>query len=128
MGVKAGVEPLALWQAVRQGAAGRRLTFDALIDQFLPGKYDPPAFALKLAHKDVALANALGRELGMPMRMCSLALAEMTEALARGWGGRDSRAVMLLQQERAGVEIAVDPERLRAALAPDVPKDGSKPA
>ncbi len=90
MGVKAGVEPLALWQAVRQGAAGRRLTFDGLIDHFLPGKYDPPAFALKLAHKDVALANALGRELGMPMRMCNLALAEMTEALARGWGDRDS--------------------------------------
>ncbi len=124
MGVKAGVEPLALWQAVRQGAAGRRLTFDALIDQFLPGKYDPPAFALKLAHKDVSLATALGRELGMPMRICNLALAEMTEALARGWGGRDSRAVMLLQQERAGVEIAVDPERLRAALAPAAPKQG----
>ena len=127
MGVKAGVEPLALWQAVRQGAVGRRLTFDALIDQFLPGKYDPPAFALKLAHKDVALANALGRELGMPMRMCNLALAEMTEALARGWGGRDSRAVMLLQQERAGVEIAVDPEQLRAVLASDVQQDGVKP-
>src|SRR5882757_8379863 len=27
MGVKAGIEPLALWQAVRQGAAGRRFTF-----------------------------------------------------------------------------------------------------
>ena len=117
LGVKAGVEPLALWQAVRQGAVGRRFTFDALIDQFLPGKYDPPAFALKLAHKDVALATALGRELGLPMRMCNLALAEMTEALARGWGGRDSRAVMLLEQERAGVEIAVDPERLREAVA-----------
>ena len=117
LGVKAGVEPLALWQAVRQGAVGRRFTFDALIDQFLPGKYDPPAFALKLAHKDVALANALGRELGLPMRMCNLALAEMTEALARGWGGRDSRVVMLLEQERAGVEIAVNPERLREALA-----------
>src|SRR6202521_4182779 len=128
MGVKAGVEPLVLWQAVRQGAAGRRFTFDALIDQFLPGKYDPPAFALKLAHKDVSLANALGRELGLPMRMCNLTLAEMTEALARGWGNRDSRSVMLLQQERAGVEIAVDPERLSEALAPAVPKDGAKPA
>ena len=128
MGVKAGIEPLALWQTVRQGAAGRRLTFDALIDQFLPGKYDPPAFALKLAHKDVSLANALGRELDVPMRMCNLTLAEMTEALARGWGGRDSRSVMLLQQERAGVKIAVDPERLREALVSAIPKDSAKPA
>ena len=117
LGVKAGVEPLALWNAVRQGAGGRRQTFDVLIDQFLPGTYDPPAFALKLAHKDVSLANALGRELGMPMRMCNLALAEMTEAMNRGWEGRDSRVVMLLQQERAGVNIAVDPERMKEALA-----------
>jgi len=117
LGVKAGVDPLALYEAVRQGAVGRRQTFDALIDQFLPGKYDPPAFALKLAHKDVSLANALGRELGVPMRMCNLALAEMTEAMGRGWGGRDSRVAMLLEQERAGVEIAVEPERLKAALA-----------
>lgn len=117
LGVKAGVEPLALWNAVRQGAGGRRQTFDVLIDQFLPGKYDPPSFALKLAHKDVSLANALGRELGMPMRMCNLALAEMTEAMNRGWEGRDSRVVMLLQQERAGVTVAVDPERMKDALA-----------
>jgi hypothetical protein len=51
------------------------------------------------------------------MRICNLTLAEMTEALARGWGGRDSRVVMVLEQERAGVEIAVDPERMREALA-----------
>ena len=42
-------------------------------------------------------------------------LAEMTEGLNRGWEGRDSRSVMLLQQERAGVQIAVDPERLKRA-------------
>jgi 3-hydroxyisobutyrate dehydrogenase-like beta-hydroxyacid dehydrogenase len=117
MGVKAGVEPLALWEAVRQGAAGRRYTFDAMINQWLPGKYDPPDFALKLAHKDVGLATALGRELGLPMRICELAYAEMTEAMNRGWAGRDSRVVMTLEQERAGIEVKVDPERLKEALA-----------
>ena len=122
MGVKAGVEPLVLWEAVRQGAAGRRYTFDGLINQWLPGKYDPPDFALKLAHKDVGLATALGRELGLPMRICDLAYAEMTEAMARGWASRDSRAVMLLEQERAGIEVKVDPERLKEALAMPFPE------
>ena len=119
MGIKAGVEPLALWEAVRQGVLGRRRTFDGLISQFLPGVYDPPAFALRLAHKDVALATALGREKGVPMRLANLALEEMTEALNRGWGDSDSRSSLKLQIERAGVEVAVDPERLKAALAKD---------
>jgi len=116
MGVKAGVDPLVLFEAVRQGAVGRRRTYDGLLDHFLPGKYEPAAFALDLAHKDVALAAALGRELGVPMRLCNLALEEMTEALTRGWGQRDSRCVMLLQQERADTPIAVETERLRLLL------------
>jgi 3-hydroxyisobutyrate dehydrogenase len=120
MGVKAGVEPLALFEAVRQGALGRRRTFDGLIDQFLPGVYDPPAFMLRHAHKDVSLAVALGKEVAVPMRLCNLTLEEMTEALNRGWAERDSRSALLLQQERAGVKIAVDAERLQAAL-----KDGN---
>jgi 3-hydroxyisobutyrate dehydrogenase-like beta-hydroxyacid dehydrogenase len=126
MGVKAGVEPLALWEAVRQGAQGRRYTFDGLINQWLPGKYDPADFALKLAHKDVGLATALGRELGLPMRICELAYAEMTEAMNRGWAGRDSRVVMTLEQERAGIEVKVDPERLKAALAQPFPTPAAK--
>jgi len=117
LGVKAGVEPLALWQAVRQGAVGRQRTFDRLPDHFLSGTFDPPDFALRLAHKDVTLATALGREHHVPMRAANLALDELTEALNRGWGGRDSRVAMLLQEERAGVDIQVDPARLRQAQA-----------
>lgn len=115
LGAKAGMDPVALYEAVRQGVSGRRLTFDGLLEQFLPGKYDPPNFALKLATKDVALATALGRELGVPMRICNLTHAEMTEACNRGWEGRDSRVVMLLQEERTGVKIASDPERVKQA-------------
>ncbi|MSO76798.1 MAG: NAD(P)-dependent oxidoreductase [Alphaproteobacteria bacterium] len=130
MGIKGGVEPLALWEAVRQGALGRRRTLDGLIDQFLPNKYDPPAFALRLAHKDVSLATALGRELGVPMRLANLTLEEMTEAMGRGWSGRDSRSTMLLQVERAGVEVAVGANRLNDALERDPPlsAEPAKPA
>ena len=119
MGVKAGVEPIALWKAVRQGAGGRRRTFDGLADQFLPGKFDPPAFALRLAHKDVTLATALGREHKVPMKLANITLEEMTEALNRGWADRDSRVAMLLQEERAGVQIKVTEEAIREALAID---------
>jgi len=116
MGVKAGVEPLALWQAVRRGAQGRRGTFEGLAEHLLPGKFDPPDFALRLARKDVDLAVGVGREFDVPMRLANLALAELTEAINRGWGHRDSRVAMLLQEERAGVEVRVAEEVLRAAL------------
>jgi 3-hydroxyisobutyrate dehydrogenase-like beta-hydroxyacid dehydrogenase len=116
LGVKAGVEPLALWQAVRQGAVGRQPTFDRLAANFLLNRFDPPSFALRLAHKDVTLATALGREHRVPMHMANLALDELTEAMNRGWGARDSRVAMLLQEERAGVEIQVDEALLRQTL------------
>lgn len=116
MGVKAGVEPLALWQAVRQGALGRRQTFDGLAQNYLPGRFDPPDFALRLARKDVSLAVEVGREFDVPMRLANLTLAELTEALNRGWGRRDSRAAMLLQEERAGVEVRVAREVLEKVL------------
>jgi 3-hydroxyisobutyrate dehydrogenase-like beta-hydroxyacid dehydrogenase len=119
MGVKGGVDALTLWKAVRQGAGGRRRTFDGLADQFLPGTFDPPAFSLRLSHKDVSLAVALGRELGVPMRMANLALEELTEAINRGWSERDSRVAMLLQEERAGVKIAVPVEQIREVLEKD---------
>lgn len=116
MGVKAGVEPLALWQAVRRGAQGRRGSFEGLAEHLLPGSFDPPDFALRLARKDVDLAVGVGREFDVPMKLANITLAEMTEAMNRGWAGRDSRVAMLLQEERAGVEVRVDPELLRQVL------------
>jgi len=119
MGVKAGVEPLALWKAVRQGATGRRRTFDGLMDKFLPGVYDPPSFALRLGHKDVSLATAVGREVGVPMRLANLVLEELTEALNRGWGDQDSSSYMLLEAERAGIEFTVPPAQLKDVIDQD---------
>jgi len=119
MGVKAGMDPLELWTAIRQGSLGRRRTFDRVADQFLVNKYDPPSFSLKLAHKDVTLAVGLGREVGVPMRLCNLVMEEMTEGMNRGWAALDSRIPMTLQLERAGVSIECDPAAVQAVLDAD---------
>ena len=117
LGVKAGVEPLVLFKALRQGTTGRSRTFDRLTEQFLPGVYDPPAFALRLAHKDMSLVMALARSCGVPMRMAEIAMQEIAEALRRGWADRDARIALTLQEERAGVSVKIAPERIRDALA-----------
>ncbi|MBV9824527.1 MAG: NAD(P)-dependent oxidoreductase [Alphaproteobacteria bacterium] len=119
MGIKAGVEPLELWEAVRQGATGRQRTFDRL-PKFLSSKYDPADFALRLLHKDVSLAVGLGKEVGVPMRLVNLALEELTEAMNRGWSHRDSRVSGLLQVERSGIPpLDCDPAKIQAILDAD---------
>lgn len=121
LGVKAGAEPLALWAAIRQGSIGRRRTFDGLIDEFLPADYDTPRAALRIIEKDLQLATQLARDLRAPLRFAALALADVQEAMNRGWAERDARSVMLLPQERAGVAIKVDPERIEGVLRKDPP-------
>ncbi len=116
LGVKAGVEPLALFRALRQGATGRKRTFDRLAENFLPGKYDPASFSLRLAHKDATLALELAKEAGVPMQIGQLALGELSKGIERGWIDRDFRVTMTLQEERAGVSTRIPVQALQDAL------------
>ena len=128
LGLKAGAEPLALWEALRSGAAGRRRLFDGMIDEFLPAKFSPPNASLAILHKDMSLATELGRELNVPMRFANLALAEYTEALAKGHAALDGRVVMTLPLERLGLKVAEDPAAIEEILARDPPaaSDGKR--
>ena len=126
MGVKAGVEPIVLWDAIRSGAAGRSRMFDNVGRRFLRGRLDPPSFQLRLADKDVQLALQVGREASVPMRLCNLAALDVTEAMNRGWGTRDTQSVLLLQQERAKLPpFALTEEEVEWVLSGgDAAKDG----
>jgi 3-hydroxyisobutyrate dehydrogenase len=116
LGVKAGVEPVALLKALRQGATGRKRTFDRLPEHFLPGKYDPADFTVRLAHKDVTLALQMARDFGVPMCIGEIALGELVACIERGWGERDCRVAMTLQEERAGVSVRMPAEKLQGIL------------
>lgn len=131
LGIKAGATPLALWEALRSGASGRRRTFDVMIDEYLPGHFSPPNAALSIYYKDMMLATELARDLKVPMRFANLALGEYTEAMARGLSDMDGRIAMTLPLERLGLEVAEDPAAIEEILRRDPPapsdsKRGSK--
>ena len=63
------------------------------------------SFSTVAAFKDVSLATSLGREFNVPMAMANLTQQELMSAMNRGWGNRDSCVSMLLQEERAGIEV-----------------------
>lgn len=121
LGLKAGADPLPLWEALRSGASGRRRTFDMMIDEFLPSHYSPPNAALPIYVKDMMLATELGRDLNVPMRFANLALGEYIEAMARGLGDQDGRVAMTLPLERVGLKVAEDADAIEAILQRDPP-------
>jgi 3-hydroxyisobutyrate dehydrogenase len=106
LGVKAGVAPEAILEAIRGASFGQGLVLSQMIPNVVfKGDFDTVRFACKLARKDIGLATALGREFDVPMPMAALSEQIMVEALARGWGDKDSTTPWRLQEEAAGVEV-----------------------
>jgi 3-hydroxyisobutyrate dehydrogenase len=117
MGVKAGVEPGALWHAMRTGGQGRSRTYDRLADKYLVDNYEPASFTVNLALKDLGLGLELGQELGVPMKFIQATWDSFDAARQRGWGERDSRTPMKIQNDRAGVSFAMTPDQVKDILA-----------
>jgi 3-hydroxyisobutyrate dehydrogenase-like beta-hydroxyacid dehydrogenase len=106
LGVKAGVTPEALLEAIRGASYGQGYMLSHMLPEAIfKGDFDTVRFALKLARKDVGLATELARELDVPMPMAALHEQTMIEALARGWGDKDSLSPWMLQEEAAGVKV-----------------------
>jgi 3-hydroxyisobutyrate dehydrogenase-like beta-hydroxyacid dehydrogenase len=110
-GVKAGVDPEVLWQAIMVSSAGKGLVFsDAVPNAYLKGAFEP-RFALNLAFKDVTLGTLVGRDFNVPMPLSEFVRQDYMAAVNRGWGNRDFTVSLLLQEERAGgVEVRI-PEK-----------------
>jgi 3-hydroxyisobutyrate dehydrogenase-like beta-hydroxyacid dehydrogenase len=104
-GVKAGVMPETLVDVFRNAALGHMMSLKVRLPAtYLRGHFNA-RFALRLAHKDLALAVELGRAYGVPMRLSTLCEQELAAAMARGWGERDASIALTLQEERAGVQV-----------------------
>jgi len=74
-----------------------------------------PGLRLDLAEKDLGLAAELAQEHGMELTAIDEVRALYARAMARGWGGLTSHAVIRLIEEAAGVELR---SSIFQALAP----------
>lgn len=117
LGVKAGVETKALWECVRRGMVGRMHVLHVQVPQTVfRNNFDTDTFPLKLLRKDVGLASALGRELGVPLPLANIAEQNLAAAADRGWGDKSAYTVtFLLQEKAANVELRADVDPAQAA-------------
>ena len=102
MGVKAGIDAGTLYEVMNVSSASRFVTG---VPRLLERRFDEVTFSLALATKDVGLAVALGRELGVPMPTAAAAEQAMLGAVAAGYGGRASSATLLALEALASVEV-----------------------
>jgi len=109
LGVKAGVKPEKLLEAILGSAFGQHnLLKHRLPNIVFKEAFEPAGFYLALARKDVGLATELAREFNVPMNMANLAEQALIEGLSRGWDSKDSSVIWTIQEERAGVKVRTE--------------------
>lgn len=103
LGMRAGVDARILFEVISR-STGNSNALQGLPDTVFVRDFEP-GFRLALGAKDVRLATDLGRRLGVPLELSNLVDQQYTDAMRRGLGPLSSAAVVILQEERAGVEI-----------------------
>lgn len=104
LGVKAGADPETLHNVIKV-STGRSYALEVKLPNLISKGRFEPGFAIDLACKDLGLAIALGREMGVPLFVTSIAQQVYELARARGMGRLDHTAVITLLEEAAKVKV-----------------------
>jgi 2-hydroxy-3-oxopropionate reductase len=110
LGSKAGVDPAKIIEAVSGGLAGTRV-MDQKRDKFLEHDFDP-GFRIELHHKDLGIALATAREVGVPLPVTALVDQMLQELQVKGRGDLDHSAMLSVIEDAAGHQIGAETEGL----------------
>ena len=103
LGVKAGFDPQAVYQAIRGGLAG-----SAVLDAKAPMIFQrnfKPGFKIKLHHKDLHNALSTAKDLGVPLPLSSFVQQILVSLMVEGKGEEDHSALATFFEKMAMVEI-----------------------
>jgi 2-hydroxy-3-oxopropionate reductase len=103
LGSKAGVSPATIIDVLSGGLAANRV-LDAKRVNFLEHRFDP-GFRIELHHKDIGIALAAARDLGVPVP-ATAAVGELLQTLrVCGRGGHDHSAILTAVEDGAAHRI-----------------------
>jgi len=103
LGVKAGLNPQTVFQAIRGGLAGSTV-LEAKAPMMI-GRNFKPGFKIKLHHKDLNNALSTARDLGVPLPLTSLVQQILVSLIIDGKGENDHSAIATFFEKMARVEI-----------------------
>ena len=103
LGVKAGLDPQVIYQAIRGGLAG-----SSVLETKAPmifGRNFKPGFKIRLHQKDLKNALSTARDLGVPLPLTSLVQQILISLMTDGRGDEDHSALATFFEKMAKVEI-----------------------
>ena len=103
LGVKAGLDPQVIYQAIRGGLAGSQVLETKAPMIF--GRNFKPGFKIKLHQKDLQNALSTAKDLGVPLPLSSLVQQIFISLMAEGRGDEDHSALATFFEKMAQVEI-----------------------
>ncbi len=103
LGVKAGLEPQTLYQAIRGGLAGSSV-LDAKSPMMMRRNFKP-GFKIKLHLKDLNNALSTAKELDLPLPLTSIVQQILISLIAEGRGDQDHSAIATFFEKMGRVEI-----------------------
>jgi 3-hydroxyisobutyrate dehydrogenase-like beta-hydroxyacid dehydrogenase len=104
MGVKAGLDPETMLQAINLGSGRNSATLQKFPEHVLTGAFDYGA-AVDILLKDVDLALSEGEAMGVPMPVCQSVRQAIRLAKAVGGGTQDITRIAALVAGWAGTTI-----------------------
>lgn len=104
LGAKAGLDLQRLYAVLESGPVSNLILTSVYKTRAFKGEF-APAFALDLATKDQGLVVQLGDDVGAPMHLGRLLLAQYQAAQKAGLGGEDFTAIIKPLEQALGVQV-----------------------
>jgi 3-hydroxyisobutyrate dehydrogenase-like beta-hydroxyacid dehydrogenase len=103
LGTKAGIDPGVLYNILKVSTSNS-WSLEQMPGTVFRANFEP-GFKMSLGRKDMGLALALGREIGVPLSVGAVVQQELDAAVEAGFAEKNVQAVILPMEQKSGIKV-----------------------